>query len=64
MIADIEGTDIDEAERQVMEAELDASRDRQQDLKRKVDELSEIIAKSASHRPDRRPVPQRRIIVA
>lgn len=46
MVADLESTDIDESERQVMEAELDAARDRQQDLKKKIDELSEITDKS------------------
>ena len=46
MVADIEKTDIDDSERAVMESELDAARDRQQDLKKKVDELSEIIKES------------------
>ena len=46
MIADIEGTDIDEAERAVMEAELDAARDRQVDLKKKISELGKIVDES------------------
>lgn len=46
MITDIEKTDIDEAERETMEAELDAARDRQQDLRVKIDELSKIVKTS------------------
>ena len=46
LVSTIESTDIDEAERQTMEAELDSSRQRQDDLRRNVDELSKILDRS------------------
>ena len=46
MVSDIEQTNIIEAERATMEAELDAARDRQDDLRVKIDELSKIIESS------------------
>ena len=46
MVTDIEQTNIIEAERATMEAELDAARDRQDDLRVKIDELSKIIESS------------------
>ncbi len=46
LVTDIDTTNIDEAERETMEAELDAARDRQDDLRQKIDQLSTIVANS------------------
>ena len=43
LVTTIESTDIDEAERQTLAAELDASRQRQNDLRENIDQLSKIV---------------------